>query len=292
MNKIIKISLIILFLIVFGVILLFVFWNKCENSFEIYPEKGYCEFDLKSCEGIWGCKKYDDVQVPCGSVSTLCGEKILCDCEVNQNEDLILNNFGNDQIEEAISNYLKTQKDFSWKNREDSHNYCFIENLKPDKELFPLYIWAFCGEFIIENNELKTISGSSGPVKIDYPNELSYYDIRKFSYEAPKDGADYSRDIKKIFPEDVQKKISEHNVEALITKAEKYAFVNISNWNDIKNSISECKVKSIMQTHSLEVTATYKDGREIKAQEPKIDDVFDIIKQYKDKCGEILMATE
>ncbi|MCK5320805.1 hypothetical protein KAJ61_05480 [Candidatus Parcubacteria bacterium] len=62
-------------------VLFFVFYNKCENDFKIYSEKGYCEFNLKTCEGFWGCKKYDEVQVPCGSISTLCGEKVLCNCD-------------------------------------------------------------------------------------------------------------------------------------------------------------------------------------------------------------------
>lgn len=58
-----------------------VFSGDCENYFNSYSEKGYCEFNLKSCEGIWGCKEYNNVQVPCGSVSTLCSEKVLCDCD-------------------------------------------------------------------------------------------------------------------------------------------------------------------------------------------------------------------
>lgn len=207
-------------------------------------------------------------------------------------KNLIENNFGNDQIEQAISNYLLTEKHFSWKNREDSHNFCTIENLKPDQELFPLYVWAYCGEYIIEDNKLKTVSGSSGPVKIDYPNELSYYDINKFSYESPGDGSNYTKDVKRIFPEDVQQKIFEHNVEDLIERAESYAYTNISNWNLIKQGVSSCEVESVMQTHALKVTATFKDGKTITAQEPKIDNIFDVIDQYKDKCGEIIMATE
>ena len=47
-----------------------------------------------------------------------------------------------------------------------------------------------------------------------------------------------------------------------------------------------------MQTHALEVAATFKDGKEITAREPNIDDIFDVINQYTDKCGEIIMATE
>ncbi len=207
-------------------------------------------------------------------------------------ENLITNSFGNDQIEKAIIRYLLTEEHFSWRNRGDSHAFCAIENLKPDQELFPLYVWAYCGEYIIQDNELKTISGSSGPAKINYPNELSYYDLNKFSYEAPGDGADYAKDIKKIFPEDVQQKIFNHDVGDLIKRAENYAFINISNWNLIKQAIADCKIKSIMQTHSLEVTATFKDGKTITAQEPKIDDIFDIINQNKEICGEILMGTE
>lgn len=208
------------------------------------------------------------------------------------NKNLTANNFSNDQIEEAISNYLLTEKHFSWKNREDSHNFCMIENLKPNQELFPLYIWVYCGEYIIEDGKLLTLSGSSGPVKIDYPNELSFYDLSKFSYEAPGDGSNYAKDIKVIFPEDVQHKIFAHDVEDLITKIENYAFTNISNWNLIKQAVSECKIESVMQTHALEVTVTFKDGRELIAKEPRIDDIFVIIDQYEDRCGKILMATE
>ncbi|OGF26921.1 hypothetical protein A2331_04030 [Candidatus Falkowbacteria bacterium RIFOXYB2_FULL_34_18] len=292
MKKVIKISFVVIGILFGFLFLSFVFWGGCEKNFVTYSEKGYCEFDLKSCEGIFGCKKYDDVQVLCGSVSTLCGEKVLCDCGENQVEDLTLNNFRNDQIEKTISDYFKTQKRFSWKNRDDSHNFCTIQNLKPDKELFPLYVWVYCGEYIIENNKLKTVSGSSGPVKIDYPNELSYYNINKFSYEAPRDGSNYSKDIKVIFPEDVQQKIFEHDVKDLIAKLEKNAFVSISNWNEIKRGVAECEIESVMQTHALEITATFKDDRTILAQEPKIDDIFEVINAYKDKCGEILMGTE
>lgn len=71
----------ILFLLLIGFIALFFLTpNSCKNNFKVYPEKGYCEFNLKNCEGLFGCKEYNNVQVPCGSVSALCGEKVLCDC--------------------------------------------------------------------------------------------------------------------------------------------------------------------------------------------------------------------
>ena len=70
---------------------------------------------------------------------------------------------------------------------------------------------------------------------------------------------------------------------------EEYTFTN---WNLIKQAASNCEIKSVMQTHDLEVTATLKNGEEITAQEPNIDDIFDVINQYTDKCGKVIMATE
>lgn len=76
-------SLRIIVLVIFSAslfILFFLISNTCENDFQVYSKKGYCEFNLKICEGLFGCKEYSNIQVPCGSVSTLCGEKVLCDC--------------------------------------------------------------------------------------------------------------------------------------------------------------------------------------------------------------------
>jgi hypothetical protein len=80
-SKKIKIIILIIFsllFILFG--LFFLIPNNCENDFRVYQEEGYCEFNLKVCEGLFGCKEYNNVQVPCGSISTLCGEKVLCNC--------------------------------------------------------------------------------------------------------------------------------------------------------------------------------------------------------------------
>lgn len=200
--------------------------------------------------------------------------------------------FKNRYLEEAITEYLLSEKNFSWKTKEGSHNLCVVENLDPEKELFPLFLWSYCAEYIMENQELKTISGSSLPIKINYPNELSYYDINKFSHETPRDGADYAEDVKTIFPEDVQEKIFQHDIRPLIDKAETYALTNITDWNSIKQALADCQVKLIMQTHSLHVTATLKNGTTIKAKEPAIDDIFELVKAHEKKCGKIELATE
>lgn len=126
--------------------------------------------------------------------------------------------FQNDKIEKAITDYLLTQKQFSWKTVDDSKNVCVIENLAPEQELFPLYVWAYCAEYSIKDGEIKTLSGVSTPAKIDYPNELSFYDINRFSYESPRDGAQYSEDIKRIFPENIWQTIFNFDRENIIKK--------------------------------------------------------------------------
>ena len=200
--------------------------------------------------------------------------------------------FGNEQIEKTITDYLVQEKQLSWKTRADTHSFCTIENLKPEKELFPLYVWAVCGEYVIDNGELVNISGSSGPVKIDYPNELSFYDPNRFSHESPGDGSDYTNDVKELFPPDVQEKIFAHEVEGIIERAETHARKNIEDWNKIKEAATTCEIESVMQTHNLDVTAVLKDGRTITAKEPAIDDIFDAIQQHTDTCEEVIMATE
>jgi len=207
-------------------------------------------------------------------------------------EESLVGDFGNDQIEKAITNYLLTQRRFSWKIRDNSHNFCAVENLKPDNELFPLYVWAYCGEYVIQDGELKTLSGLSGPVKIDYPNELSFYNLSRFSYEAPGDGSHYSEDVRRIFPEDTWQHIFDFNRENIIKKIESIAFSNIFSWELIKQAIDNCEVEVVWQAHDRTVKAELKNGEELFAVEPKIDDIINIAEVVQPKCGEILMGTE
>ena len=200
--------------------------------------------------------------------------------------------FGNDQAKEAIIEYLLSQKHFSWKTTEGSSNFCEIENLGPADSLFPLYIWAYCGEYILRAGELVSLSGMSGPAKIDYPNELSFYDPDKFSYEAPGDGARYAKDIEKIFPKDVQEKIRSFNRDSMIKRAETVASAELIAWESVKQAIKECEVKQVFQAHSRKVTAELKNKEKLSATEPVIDDIIDIAVSAEKKCGKIIMATE
>jgi hypothetical protein len=86
-NLLIVVLIIFSFLFIF-VVLFFLIPTSCKNDFKVYPEKEYCEFNLKNYEGLFGRREYNNVQVTCGSVSTLCGEKILCDCSNSPNNDV------------------------------------------------------------------------------------------------------------------------------------------------------------------------------------------------------------
>jgi len=110
---------------------------------------------------------------------------------------------GNASLDKVVTDFLLSKQEFSWKTGEGSTNFCVFENLNPKSELFPIYIWIRCGEFKVISGELKELSGTSLPLKIDYPNELSYYDLSKITFEAPRDGSLYDKDIKVIFPESI-----------------------------------------------------------------------------------------
>lgn len=63
-------------------------------------------------------------------------------------------------------------------------------------------------------------------------------------------------------------------------------------WLAIKQAVFDCEVRSIMQTHARVVTVELKNGGELRAVEPEIDDIFAVEQSVRDKCGQIIMATE
>jgi hypothetical protein len=261
--------------------------------------------------GTWFGLKFlisDEETIICDQDAKLCIDgsyvgRIGPNCEFaecSSNNNNLSFNFTNDYVGEAIINYLLTQEHFSWKTRDDSHNFCAVENLDPENELFPLYIWAYCGEYIIQDNELKTLSGSSGPVKINYPNEMSFYDLGRFSHEAPGDGSYYTEDIKKIFPKNIWQQIFNFDRKNVIKRIEKIAldwlnsdqWSGIDTWESIKQSLIRCEVEKVWQTHDRIVTVKLKNGEELSTTEPELDDIIDLAIIAEEKCGKILMGTE
>jgi membrane-bound inhibitor of C-type lysozyme len=106
----------------------------------------------------------------------------------------------NESADSAVRNYILSVNELSWNTDPAGQRICIFQNLQPEVDLFPVYLWVRCSEYKVENNQLTELSGTSVPVKIDYPNELSYFDLSKFSISIPRDGSLRDADIKKIFP--------------------------------------------------------------------------------------------
>lgn len=263
--------------IVFGALLVvgisvFAWYQFLKNPAEVF-----CTMEAKQC--------------PDGSFVGRTGPDCeFAECQANKSQPE--NNFGNSQMEKAIINYLLTQNYFSWKTTENSHNFCVIKNILPEAKLFPLYLWVYCGEYAIQNGELKQLSGFFGRTKINYPNELSYYDSSRFSYEVPRDGSLQDEDIKRIFPPEGQIGISEVDRKELINKLETSALANILSWERIKQVIANCEVSKAWQNHAREVSVSLKNGQELTAIEPKIDDLFVLIDEAEPRCGRFTVGTE
>jgi hypothetical protein len=189
-----------------------------------------------------------------------------------------------------MERYFRGQEDFSWQTKEGSWRHCTVKNLEPENELFPFSVWVYCGEYLLEDGKWKELSGSSGPVKVDYPNELSYYNPSQFSHLAPRDGSYYSEDIKSIFSKEAQKSLAWIDIETILKVNRQFVLKNYLAWEEVKEAISNCQVKQVFQAHSLQVGVTLKDGTEIKAVEPRIDEIMDLVTSAN--CKDVIMSTE
>jgi len=63
-------------------------------------------------------------------------------------------------------------------------------------------------------------------------------------------------------------------------------------WNEAITILNNGEVKSVMQTHSLDVTLILKNRTTIHTKEPRIDMIFDEIDKCGDLCKNLVMATE
>ncbi len=65
-----------------------------------------------------------------------------------------------------------------------------------------------------------------------------------------------------------------------------------SSWEMAVSAIQNCEVKSASQTHSLLVTLELKNGNNLTANEPEIDDIVNLVREAEPICGRIMTATE
>jgi hypothetical protein len=63
-------------------------------------------------------------------------------------------------------------------------------------------------------------------------------------------------------------------------------------WEEAEQLIRNGEVTQVFQAHSLQVTLTLADGRQVVTTEPSIDAVFRVIQDCGQPCADILQATE
>lgn len=166
-----KILLIITISLIVFLVLFFLIPTTCENDFKAYSEKGYCEFNLKTCEGLFGCREYNNIQVPCGSVSTLCGEKVLCDCSEKEPLSYFANNITVSKEYRPFSytsEKLKKMSDECGVEHNDSYFNKLVEKFSSTKEI----VYTFKNK---NSNQ-----DSSDFVVTLIPNEAKYSSLDEF----------------------------------------------------------------------------------------------------------------
>ena len=64
-------------------------------------------------------------------------------------------------------------------------------------------------------------------------------------------------------------------------------------WSEAEALISKCEVTAAMQAHSLDVWLTRRDGSRAHTVEPRIDDLFAVVRYaVSGGCDQISLATE
>jgi len=63
-------------------------------------------------------------------------------------------------------------------------------------------------------------------------------------------------------------------------------------WPGAEWLVTNCRVKSVGQSHAREVWIELKNGGQLKTSEPNLDDIINIARAAEEECGEIPMGTE
>lgn len=82
-----------------------------------------------------------------------------------------------------------------------------------------IYMWAYLQEYYKKDNVIQQGTGWSVPAVLIIENSVE--GLKILSHKVPGDGENYSKDIKSMFPDDIQKKIFDFSGTESIQKLEK-----------------------------------------------------------------------
>ena len=125
-----------------------------------------------------------------------------------------------DEIELAITDYLIQKGDSEPKHNDNEKTFVsmriyLIEEKEKDKH-YNVYAWVLDEKYYLENNEIKEDSGSSIPYKFVVKSIDGKFSVT--DYRIPRDGSDYSIDMKNIFPRSVRNDMDEVYTDGTIEK--------------------------------------------------------------------------
>lgn len=139
---------------------------------------------------------------------------------IRNNKPVIFSNWGFDyvppvdlseeEMELTIKNYLVNKNDLESKHYNNekwfvSFRTYLIEEKEKDK-LYIFYIWVLEESYYLKDGKVVSDSGSSIPYKFIIKKENNKFVVD--SYQIPRDGSLYQKDMKKLFPNDVLKQMN------------------------------------------------------------------------------------
>ena len=134
---------------------------------------------------------------------------IFATFKINSKETVVI---GKDYLYDKIEEYIIKQEE-QGKSKMDIflNDYKIFTDIsklgiKQNKEETYVYAWIIVESYYVQYGHLKQYSGSSMPYKFILKND------EVVDYKVPRDGEEYSKSIKEIFPIDVRFKINNINV--------------------------------------------------------------------------------
>lgn len=122
------------------------------------------------------------------------------------------------EIESAITDYLVEKGDDEQKHYENEKTFAGMKIYQVEEKdgFYNVYAWVLSGKYYLENDEIKQDSGSSAPYKFVVEYADGKYTVTDFF--TPRDGGNYSVDIKNIFPAGVRNDINDVHTDGTIEK--------------------------------------------------------------------------
>ena len=144
-----------------------------------------------------------------------------------------------------------------------------------------VYVWALIESYYVQDGKLVENSGSSVPYKFIFEND------EIVNYEIPRDGSEYTKSIKKIFPEDIRRMFNDSLVSNSNIKEQvkKYYFNNVK--IEVLPDTVTNESAEILITDNNEIP--YGWGVEFRIQQ-KINEEWEELKYVSDDIAWISIA--